>query len=125
MEMFLKGLESLYPHFERDDIVWWKLARDAQTAPVYETGYAGRIVPYATNIHGLYLAGMFSQANYPERSMNGSINAGYEAAAATAVVVGVTSVPEPIVLDRPFIFFIRDIQTGAVLFVGRVVDPSA
>jgi protoporphyrinogen oxidase len=82
MEMFLKGLEKLYPDFEREAVVWWKLLRDAQTAPVYETGYADKILPYSTNIHGLYLAGMFSEANYPERSMNGSIKAGYEAAAA-------------------------------------------
>ena len=51
--------------------------------------------------------------------------AGTEAAAATAVVVGTTSVPEPHVLavDRPFLFLIRDRPTGAILFVGRVVDP--
>lgn len=52
--------------------------------------------------------------------------AGTEAAAATAVVVGETSAPEPaqITFDRPFLFFIRDIATGAVLFVGRVSDPT-
>ncbi len=52
--------------------------------------------------------------------------AGTEAAAATAVIVGVTSSPEPATLsvDRPFVFFIKDIQTGAILFVGRVVDPT-
>jgi serpin B len=51
--------------------------------------------------------------------------AGTEAAAATAVVVGTTSVPEPhtLVVDRPFLFAIRDRPTGAILFVGRVVDP--
>ncbi len=31
---------------------------------------------------GLYLAGMFSEANYPEHSMNGSVRAGYEASGA-------------------------------------------
>lgn len=53
--------------------------------------------------------------------------AGTEAAAATGVVVGVTSAPEPaeIHLDHPFLFFIRDNATGSVLFFGRVVDPSA
>jgi serpin B len=52
--------------------------------------------------------------------------AGTEAAAATAVIVGETSVPQPatIVLDKPVVVFIRDIHPKAVLFVGRVVDPS-
>ncbi len=50
---------------------------------------------------------------------------GTEAAAATAVVIGPTSVPEQatMVVDRPFLFFIKDKPTGAILFVGRVVDP--
>lgn len=50
---------------------------------------------------------------------------GTEAAAATAVVVGETSVPTPVefFVDRPFVFFIRDDLTGAVLFAGRVLDP--
>ena len=53
--------------------------------------------------------------------------AGTEAAAATAILVGGTSMPVPVVLtvDRPFIFLIRDRATGAVLFVGRVLDPTA
>ncbi|MGB2985185.1 MAG: serpin family protein, partial [Phycisphaerae bacterium] len=52
---------------------------------------------------------------------------GTEAAAATAVVVGATSAPgEPVVVtvDRPFVFVVRDIPTGTILFLGRVVDPS-
>jgi serpin B len=50
---------------------------------------------------------------------------GTEAAAATAVIIGDTSVPElaTLAVDRPFLFFIRDIPTGAILFIGRVVDP--
>ena len=54
--------------------------------------------------------------------------AGTEAAAATAVVMELTAVPETpveVTIDHPFIFLIRDIETGAVLFIGRVVNPSA
>jgi len=54
--------------------------------------------------------------------------AGTEAAAATGVIMGTTSIPpEPVTvtIDRPFVFLIRDIKTGAIVFVGRVVNPSA
>ena len=51
--------------------------------------------------------------------------AGTEAAAATAVVLGIESLPPSVTIDRPFVFLIRDIETGAILFVGRVADPSA
>lgn len=51
---------------------------------------------------------------------------GTEAAAATAVLVRAQSGPSgSLVVDRPFLFAIRDDATGAVLFVGRVTDPSA
>lgn len=52
--------------------------------------------------------------------------AGTEAAAATAVIVGDESAPEPasIALDHPFLFLIRDDATGSLLFVGRVADPT-
>jgi serpin B len=52
---------------------------------------------------------------------------GTEAAAATAVTMPTSARPEtPVTFtaDHPFIFLIRDIQTGALLFVGRVVDTS-
>ncbi|MCA9607394.1 MAG: serpin family protein [Myxococcales bacterium] len=56
---------------------------------------------------------------------------GTEAAAATAVVMAVESaamLPEDAVTfqaDHPFLFFIRDHHSGAILFMGRVADPSA
>jgi serpin B len=53
---------------------------------------------------------------------------GTEAAAATAVVMRATSAPSsPVELqvDRPFLFVIQDDETGALLFMGRVADPTA
>ncbi|WP_437517956.1 serpin family protein [Sorangium sp. So ce1099] len=56
--------------------------------------------------------------------------AGTEAAAATAVIIAGTGAglyfpPAEIVLDRPFFFFISDLPTKALLFAGRVNDPTA
>jgi len=56
--------------------------------------------------------------------------AGTEAGAATAVIFPAgSSGPEPppveVTIDHPFIFLIRDIETGAILFVGRVLNPKA
>ena len=48
---------------------------------------------------------------------------GTEAAAATGVVMEIESMPTVLLIDHPFIFIIRDRQTGSVLFVGRVLDP--
>ena len=52
---------------------------------------------------------------------------GTEAAAATAVVMGIKSAmpeePVSLVIDRPFLFLIRHEPTGTILFMGRVVEP--
>jgi len=52
---------------------------------------------------------------------------GTEAAAATAVIVrGTTAMPRNIFrADHPFIFIIQERETGNILFLGRVIDPSS
>ena len=53
--------------------------------------------------------------------------AGTEAAAATAVIMkrlGLPEAPIEVNVDRPFIFLIRDIDSGTILFVGRVLTLS-
>jgi serpin B len=51
-----------------------------------------------------------------------------EAAAATAIVVARSAVampgtPEPFRVDHPFLFYLVDDTTGAILFEGRIADP--
>ncbi len=52
---------------------------------------------------------------------------GTEAAAATAVVVTTRAAltQEPVHIDHPFLFFIRDNPSGTILFAGRVTDPGS
>ena len=69
----------------------------------------------------LYISRVIHQANISVDEK------GTEAAAATAVVMTAGAMPsEPfnIRFDRPFVFALRDLDTGAVLFLGQVTDPT-
>jgi serpin B len=84
------------------------------------------------------LSGMFDPAAVGEnllvsaalhKAYIGVDEAGTEAAAATAIIVGVTSAPVQVELielrlDRPFIYTIVDRQTGSILFLGQVMNPA-
>ncbi len=56
---------------------------------------------------------------------------GTEAAAATAVAMtrGIANLarpkPEPFIADHPFLFYVIDNGSGAILFQGRLSDPGA
>jgi serpin B len=53
---------------------------------------------------------------------------GTEAAAATGIAMEASSMPvetpPQVIVDHPFLFFIYDQSSGAILFEGRVLDPS-
>jgi protoporphyrinogen oxidase len=77
------GIADLFPQFDPDSVNWVKTARNPRTAPVYERGYLDMVVPYDLGdevAEGVYYAGMASRAQYPERSLNGGIEAGYACA---------------------------------------------
>ncbi|NLA38254.1 MAG: NAD(P)/FAD-dependent oxidoreductase [Methanomicrobiales archaeon] len=63
---------------DEEEIHWHRFAIDPHAGPIYTTGLGARLPSYEE--HGLFLAGMFSPPNYPERSMNGSVIAGEEVA---------------------------------------------
>jgi serpin B len=59
---------------------------------------------------------------------------GVEAAAATAVILGTTSIanpnppmpptPVPMVVNRPYLVGLVDGPTGSLLMLGHIVDPT-
>ncbi len=74
-----------------------------------------------TNEEDLFIGFVIHQANITVDE------AGTEAAAATVVGMDTTGGgPPPVELrvDRPFLFVLRDVPTGAVVFLGRVADPG-
>ena len=82
-EAWLAGIEDLFPDFDRGGVDWIETARNPRTAPVYERGYLDMVIPYDLGSEvatGVYYAGMASRAQYPERSLNGGIVAGFACA---------------------------------------------
>ena len=82
-DRWLAGVRDLFPSFELDAVTDFRLAKAPQAAPIYECGYLDMVVPYdlADDVaEGLYYAGMASRAQYPERSLNGGVVAGFECA---------------------------------------------
>ncbi|MEZ4917012.1 MAG: serpin family protein [Chitinophagales bacterium] len=49
---------------------------------------------------------------------------GTEAAAVTSIDIVVTSLPAGVYINRPFILLIREETTGAILFIGRINNPT-
>ncbi|MDH7593534.1 MAG: NAD(P)/FAD-dependent oxidoreductase [Methanomicrobiales archaeon] len=61
-----------------EEVHWKRMAVEPNAGPVFISGYREKIPAFAER--GLYLAGMFSRTNYPERSMEGSVKAALEVA---------------------------------------------
>ncbi len=72
-----------------------------------------------TTAHKLFISNVFHEARMEANEE------GAEATAATAVVMTKGPQPAAFLADHPFVFVIRDRLSGSILFMGRVVDPSA
>jgi protoporphyrinogen oxidase len=82
-DAWLEGIANLFPDFDRETVSWIETARTPRTAPVYEQGYLDLVIPDDLSeavAEGVYYAGMASRAQYPERSLNGGIEAGFACA---------------------------------------------
>jgi protoporphyrinogen oxidase len=82
-ERWLGHLAEMFPDFDPASASAFRVARNPRAAPVYERGYLDMVVPYDLGdavAEGVYYAGMASRAQYPERSLDGGVVAGYAAA---------------------------------------------
>ncbi|WP_277553532.1 NAD(P)/FAD-dependent oxidoreductase [Halobaculum limi] len=82
-DRWLDHVGEMFPQFDRDSVSQFRLARAPRAAPIYERGYRDMVVPYDLSeevTEGVYYAGMASAAQYPERSLDGGVVAGYECA---------------------------------------------
>lgn len=106
--------------------------------PRWESETAAELIPYlkalgivdlfgAADLTGIAPAGLF--VSHVIHQANVTVDeAGTEAAAATAVVGDVSGPPSEhatLTVDRPWIYAIQDDSTGELLFLGRVLEPSA
>lgn len=103
--------------------------------PRWDTGSAVDLGPVLTAM-GLPVPGGDLPGIAPDLTIGAAVHAaditvdeaGTEAAAATGVGIEITAAPVPgevvsVVADRPFLFAVRHLPTGAPLFLGRVADP--
>lgn len=106
------------------------------TLPRWDTGNAVDLGPLLTEL-GLPIPGGTFPGIAPDLEIGMAVHAaditvdeaGTEAAAATAAGIEITSAPledeiVTVVADRPFLFAVQHVTTGAPLFVGRVADPQ-
>ncbi len=122
-----------YPYSVRLFMPRFGIDTRADLGPVLSAmGMRAAFDPAAADFSGistrdpLFISSVIHQANIDVDEQ------GTEAAAATAIgfdTTGGCAIPQPVKtvtlrLDRPFLFVVRDVATGAILFMGRVLDPS-
>jgi serpin B len=115
-----EGVQITLPRFSIRTRLKLKDALSAMGMPTAFGGGGGADFSGIDGTGGLYISNVIHQA------MISVDEAGTEAAAATAVPLRKLAITQPVFFtaDRPFVYLIRDKVTGAVLFLGQVVDPS-
>lgn len=101
--------------------------------PKWETTTSIDLLPWLTNVGAA--PGSYPDIS-PDAQLAGAVHGadisvdeiGTEAAAATALGFDESGGPQPelvVAADKPFLYLIRHVDTGAVLFAGQVTDPGS
>ena len=134
------GLEEIEAELDVDKISLWKedmyLTEGHVSIPKFEMRYKEFL---NETLEKMGMQDAFSSAaDFTGISENGGLTVdvviheawlkvseeGTEAAAATGISVGETSVGEFVQMNKPFIFLIEDKLSGSILFMGKLADPS-
>ena len=94
--------------------------------PLQDLGMADAFDPRLADLSGI--APLLFVKDATHKTYTDVNEEGTEAAAVTVIVTAFTSQPPPpprFIADHPFIFIIQDDESGAILFMGRLSDPTA
>jgi serpin B len=95
--------------------------------PLVKLGILNAFAPLSANFSGIDGTREIFIGNIIQKAYISVDEYGTEAAAATAATMKTTALnpdlPIIVKIDHPFIFAIRDQQTGTVLFIGRLLNP--
>jgi protoporphyrinogen oxidase len=86
-ERFLPALERMYPHFQRSDVLAFRVSRVRQVLAVTTLGYSERLPPMATSVPGLYVVNS-------AHIVNGTLNVNETLALAERAMDVLTGTPE-------------------------------
>lgn len=92
--------------------------------PLTEMGMGLAFAPGMADFSKISTAGQLFISEVVHKTYMKVDEEGTEAAAATSVGVGVTSAPPAIVINRPFLLLIHEQKTGAILFMGKIMNPN-
>jgi len=86
-------------------------------------GMLDAFVPGLADLSGIADADLF--VSFVKQNTFVDVNEeGTEAAAVTTIGVELTSLPDPVIINKPFIFAIRERMTNSLLFIGKVELPE-
>jgi serpin B len=132
-QMTAKNLAQWQSQFKPDRINWtlprWKFSSQFSLADTLAAMGMPQAFSDQADFTGMTAGDPLKISAVIHKAFIAVDEAGTEAAAATAVGMALTAaeVDEPVsfVVDHPFLFTIRHEATGAILFMGRVVNPQA
>ena len=139
------GLAELEKHMDSDLLAGWTENLEPRKVRLYLPKFSlegefslkevlgqmgmGRAFSGAADFSGMAGTPDLAISDVIHKSFIDVFEKGTEAAAATAVAIRLTSMPRQdpdtvsFVANHPFLFLIRQTETGNILFLGRVVDP--